>query len=82
MPSSLGKGKIPPENNDKRWQPLSPVRWHHLLRTSWVSSARQCAPQRWSMGVFILEFQMPANACHVQIYWVGGSEGMLLSLFS
>lgn len=94
IPSGHGKGKIAPDSSDKMWplppmrrplppvrRPLPPVRVWSLLCTSWVSSARQWAPQRWSMGVFILEFQMPANACHVQIYRVGGSEGMLLLLF-
>lgn len=87
IPSGHGKGKIAPDSSDKMWplppvrRPLPPVRLCSLLCTSWVPSARQWAPQRWSMGVFILEFQMPANACHVQIYRVGGSEGMLLLLF-
>lgn len=31
-----------------------------------------------AMGVFVLEFQMPANAGHRQTHLGGGSGGMLL----
>lgn len=66
------------ESTDRRWY-LPPVRLH------WT----YCAPGGFSrsdrvllngaaMGVFVLEFQMPANAGHRQTHLGGGSGGMLL----
>lgn len=66
------------ESTDRRWY-LPPVRLH------WT----YCAPGGFSrsdrvllngaaMGLFVLEFQMPANAGHRQTHLGGGSGGMLL----